>query len=104
MAAFRIGPEANRIAVETISPVMRSSPAPWIEAGVPALVLAPMDGVTDAAMRALLSEIGGFTFCVTEFLRVSHSVPGPRVFCNHIPEAANGCCTEAGLPVQVQLL
>jgi tRNA-dihydrouridine synthase C len=63
-----------------------------------------MDGVTDAAMRALLSEIGGFTFCVTEFLRVSHSVPGPRAFRNHIPEVANACRTRAGLPVQVQLL
>ena len=63
-----------------------------------------MDGVTDATMRALLSEIGGFSFCVTEFLRVSHSVPGPRAFRDHTPEVGNGCCTPAGLPVQVQLL
>ena len=39
-----------------------------IEAGVPALVLAPMEGVTDAPMRTLLTERGGFSLCVTEFL------------------------------------
>jgi tRNA-dihydrouridine synthase C len=83
---------------------MALDPNPWIKAGVPALVLAPMDGVTDAPMRALLSEIGGFRFCVTEFLRVSHSVPGPRAFRDHTPEVANGCRTPVGLPVQVQLL
>jgi tRNA-dihydrouridine synthase C len=63
-----------------------------------------MEGVTDAAMRALLSEVGGFSFCVTEFLRVSQTVPGPRVFRKHVPELAHGGRTPAGLPVQVQLL
>ena len=77
---------------------------PLIEAGVPALVLAPMEGVTDAPMRALMSELGGFSFCVTEFLRVSHSVPGARAFRAHVPEVADGCRTPSGLPVQVQLL
>jgi tRNA-dihydrouridine synthase C len=76
----------------------------WIKAGAPSLVLAPMEGVTDAAMRALLSEIGGFHFCVTEFLRVSHCVPGPRAFRTHTPEVVNGCRTPSGLPVQIQLL
>jgi tRNA-dihydrouridine synthase C len=78
--------------------------APRIEAGVPALVLAPMEGVTDAPMRALLSELGGFTFCVTEFIRITQSVPGARVFRAHVPEFATGCRTRAGLPVQIQLL
>jgi tRNA-dihydrouridine synthase C len=76
----------------------------WIEAGQPALVLAPMEGVTDSPMRALMSEIGGFTFCVTEFLRVSQSIPGPRAFRDHAPEITNGCRTHTGLPVQIQLL
>lgn len=83
---------------------MLQATLPTIEAGVPALVLAPMEGVTDAPMRALMTEIGGFTFCVTEFLRVSQSVPGPRVFRERVPEFANGCRTPAGVPVQVQLL
>lgn len=77
---------------------------PAIQSDVPAIILAPMEGVTDAPMRALMSEIGGFTFCVTEFLRVSQSVPGPRVFRAHIPEITHGCRTPVGLPVQVQLL
>jgi tRNA-dihydrouridine synthase C len=63
-----------------------------------------MDGVSDAAMRALVAEIGGFTFCVTEFLRVTQSVPGPRAFRAHAPELANASRTEAGMPVQVQFL
>lgn len=77
---------------------------PNIQLGVPALVLAPMEGVTDAAMRALLSELGGFTFCVAEFLRISKAVPGPKVFQRHVPELMQGGATAAGLPVQVQLL
>jgi tRNA-dihydrouridine synthase C len=63
-----------------------------------------MEGVTDAAMRALLSELGGFTFCVAEFLRISQAAPGTRVFQKHIPELMRGGRTSTGLPVQVQLL
>ncbi len=80
------------------------APIPWIQTGVPAVVLAPMEGVTDAPMRALLSELGGFTFCVAEFLRVSQAVPGRRAFQRHVPELLRGGRTPAGLPVQVQLL
>src|SRR5579871_944716 len=77
---------------------------PWIQAGVPAIVLAPMEGVADAPMRALLSELGGFTFCVAEYLRVSQAVPGKPVFQKHVPELLQGGRTATGLPVQVQLL
>jgi tRNA-dihydrouridine synthase C len=78
--------------------------APRIRAGVPALLLAPMEGVTDATMRALMSELSGFTFCVAEFLRISQAVPGPQVFRKHVPELTQGGRTASGLPVQVQLL
>jgi tRNA-dihydrouridine synthase C len=81
-----------------------SAQTPWIQTGVAAVVLAPMEGVTDAAMRALLSELGGFTFCVAEFLRVSQAVPGKGVFQKHVPELMQGGRTATGLPVQVQLL
>ena len=37
----------------------------------PALILAPMDGITDAPMRELMGELGAFTYAVTEFVRVS---------------------------------
>lgn len=83
---------------------LQMMPIPKIEPGRPAVVLAPMDGVTDPAMRALLSELGGLTFCVSEFVRVSQTVPGVKVFRQTVPELATGGCTQAGLPVQVQLL
>src|SRR3954470_23925874 len=81
------------------------SPFPAITRGRPALILAPMEGVTDAPMRALLSERGGFSFCVTEFLRVSQDVVPAKVFRASVPELLrNGCTTPSGLPVSVQLL
>src|SRR4051812_19939854 len=76
----------------------------WIEPGRPAVVLAPMEGVTDAPMRALLCERGGFSHCVSEFLRISQEVPPSRVYLDHVPELARGCATADGTPVQIQLL
>jgi len=73
-------------------------------ASTPALIFAPMQGVTDAPMRALQGATGAFTFAVSEFLRISHAVPPKRVFLRHVPELLNGGCTPNGLPVQVQLL
>lgn len=70
----------------------------------PSVVLAPMEGVTDAPMRAVLSARGGFTHCVSEFVRVSHSVLSPGVIRRRVPELSEGARTPAGLPVQVQLL
>ncbi|HEY2910509.1 MAG TPA: tRNA-dihydrouridine synthase family protein [Gemmataceae bacterium] len=70
----------------------------------PALILAPMEGVTDAPMRALQGEAGAFTHAVSEFLRVSHSVLPKGMFLRHVPELDAGCRTPTGLPVQVQLL
>ena len=71
---------------------------------MPALILAPMQGMTDAPMRAFLSEQGGWTFAVAEFLRVSSHAPAPEIFRRHVPELKAGGRTGAGLPVQVQLL
>ena len=72
--------------------------------GEPTLILAPMEGVTDAPMRALQTERGGFAFCVSEFLRVSQEIPPPKVFLRHVPELNHGGLTPSGTPVQVQLL
>lgn len=55
-------------------------------------------------MRALLSEVGGYSFCVSEFFRISQDVPHVRTFKLHIPELKNDARTQAGLSVQVQLL
>ncbi len=79
-------------------------PFPKPEPGLPRLVLAPMEGVTDAPMRALQSELGAFDYCVSEFLRVCELVPPAKVFYRHVPELRNGCATPHGTPVQVQLL
>ncbi|MFO0848544.1 MAG: tRNA-dihydrouridine synthase family protein [Gemmataceae bacterium] len=70
----------------------------------PALILAPMEGVTDAPMRAVQGAAGAFTFAVSEFLRISQAVPGEHVFYRHVPELRTGARTRTGLPVQVQLL
>ena len=70
----------------------------------PALILAPMEGVTDAPMRAVQGESGAFTFGVSEFLRVAQLVPPKHVFLKHVPELRSGGRTTSGMPVQVQLL
>ena len=75
-----------------------------IRADQPAVVLAPMEGVTDAPMRALQGELGGFQYAVAEYFRISQNVPASSVFLRHIPELATSGRTLSGLPVQVQLL
>lgn len=70
----------------------------------PALLLAPMEGLTDAPMRAVQGEIGAFTFAVAEFLRINAIVPPKSVFTRHVPELNRNAATASGLPVQVQLL
>ena len=71
---------------------------------VSALILAPMDGITDAPMRAVQGETGAFTFAVSEFLRVSIEAIPRKVFYRDVPELCTGGMTPTGLPVQVQLL
>lgn len=70
----------------------------------PRLILAPMEGVMDAIMRALLTDIGGYERCVTEFVRVSQTVLPKRVFYRYAPELLSGGLTPSGVPVYVQLL
>jgi tRNA-dihydrouridine synthase C len=76
----------------------------YLTCGKPALVLAPMDGVTDALMRRLLTRRMPFSYCVTEFIRVSGLVPPHRTFLGDVPELKDGSRTESGAAVQVQLL
>jgi tRNA-dihydrouridine synthase C len=75
-----------------------------LDPNTPAVILAPMEGLTDAPMRALQGEIGAFTFSVSEFMRISESVPSYRVFHRHVPELLTGGVTGSGLNVAVQLL
>lgn len=75
-----------------------------IHSDAPALVLAPMEGVTDAPMRAVQGAAGAFTYAVSEFLRVTQTALPRGVIFRHVPELRTGCRTRTGLPVQVQLL
>lgn len=77
---------------------------PGIKKGEPAVVLAPMEGVTDASMRAVLTKWHPFQYCVSEFIRVTDLVPPRRVFSRHVPEIETGGKTHFGTPVQIQLL
>ena len=66
--------------------------------------LAPMEGVSDAVARALLSNLGELDLCVTEFFRVTDRPISPRIFLHHCPELRAGSRTPSGTPVLVQLL
>jgi tRNA-dihydrouridine synthase C len=68
------------------------------------LFLAPMEGVTDWAMRDLLTDIGGIDKCVTEFLRVTDNLHGDEIFYKNCPELLTGSKTRSGTPVFIQLL
>ncbi len=70
----------------------------------PRLFLAPMEGVTDWAMRDLLTSLGGIDQCVTEFLRITDTLMPHSVFEKNCPELKTNSCTRAGTPVFVQLL
>jgi tRNA-dihydrouridine synthase C len=72
--------------------------------GPPQLALAPMEGISDAIVRDLLSALGGMDGCVTEFIRVAQAPVSVRVLEREVPELARGGRTPAGTPVMVQLL
>lgn len=68
------------------------------------LILAPMEGVVDHTMRALMTSLGGIDRCVTEFVRVSDRLLPPRVFRRLCPELDHSGKTPSGVPVYLQLL
>ena len=68
------------------------------------ILLAPMEGVIDHGMRTLLTQIGGYDRCVTEFVRVTDQLLPNRVFLRFNPELESGGMTPSGTPVYLQLL
>nr|MBP8207899.1 tRNA-dihydrouridine synthase [Acinetobacter sp.] len=50
------------------------------------LILAPMEGLTDPIMRDVLTSVGSFDWCVTEFIRVTDSVLPDHVYHSYCPE------------------
>ena len=69
-----------------------------------ALVLAPMEGVMDAPMRALIADLGGFDFGVSEFVRVGQGVVSAKSILRDIPDLTGPVFGSARLPLQLQLL
>jgi len=68
------------------------------------IILAPMEGVVDSEMRAILTGVGGYDRCVTEFVRVTEQLIPNHVFFRDCPELKHGGMTPSGVPVYLQLL
>ena len=58
----------------------------------------------DYTMRDLLTRLGGYDRCVTEFVRVTREILPERVFYRACPELYNASKTPAGVPIYLQLL
>lgn len=68
------------------------------------IYLAPMEGLLDCVLRDILTRVGGVDRCVTEFIRITHTLLTERSFLRTMPELLNGGRTPAGVPVRAQLL
>ena len=68
------------------------------------VILAPMEGVADASMRALLTGVGGYDLVISEFIRVVDQLLPEKVFYRLCAELANQSKTKSGTPVRLQLL
>ena len=68
------------------------------------IFLAPMEGVVDATMRKILTDIGGIDYCATEFIRVTNQMIPKRVIQRYCPELDAGGTTHSGVPVFCQFL
>jgi tRNA-dihydrouridine synthase C len=71
---------------------------------VTTVTLAPMEGVVDVYMRDLLTKVGGFDLCVSEFVRVNQNLFPASVYYRYCPELLTGGNTPAGVPVHVQIM
>ena len=63
-----------------------------------------MEGLLDFVLRDILTRVGGFDRCVSEFIRVTGTLLPDRVFLRIVPELDHGGRTQAGVPVRAQLL
>ncbi len=70
----------------------------------PRIYLAPMEGLLDCVLRDVLTRVGGVDRCVSEFIRVTHTLLTERTFLRIMPELTNGGRTPSGVPVRAQLL
>jgi tRNA-dihydrouridine synthase C len=63
-----------------------------------------MEGLLDFVLRDILTQVGGVDRCVSEFVRITHTLLPERAYLREVPELAHGGCTPSGVPVWVQLL
>ncbi|OYU46121.1 MAG: tRNA dihydrouridine(16) synthase DusC [Burkholderiales bacterium PBB4] len=63
-----------------------------------------MEGLLDFVLRDMLTRVGGIDRCVSEFIRITHTLLPDKTFLRVIPELAHGGLTPAGVPVRAQLL
>ena len=68
------------------------------------IILAPMEGLADDVLRAVLTAAGGYDWCVTEFVRVTTTVLPHSCYTRLSPELKQGSRTAGGTPVRIQLL
>ena len=68
------------------------------------LLLAPMEGLLDDVLRAVLTRPGGYDYAVSEFARVSGTLLPDRFFRRIASELDRDSFTPGGTPVRVQLL
>ena len=68
------------------------------------ILLAPMEGLADDVLRGVLTGMGNYDWCVSEFVRVTNNVLPARAFLRTCPELRHGSRTAAGTPVRVQLM
>jgi len=63
-----------------------------------------MEGLVDFYLRQILTSIGGYDWCVSEFIRVTDRLLPSRVFYRSVPELNSGGRTASGTPVYIQLM
>jgi len=63
-----------------------------------------MEGLLDCVLRDILTRVGGVDRCVSEFIRVTHTLLTERTFLRIMPELTNGGYTPSGVPVRAQML
>lgn len=68
------------------------------------IMLAPMEGLADDVLRAVLTSAGGYDWCVTEFVRVTTTRLPHSCYTRLSPELKHGSRTGSGTPVRIQLL
>ncbi|MCZ8342630.1 MAG: tRNA-dihydrouridine synthase [Leptospira sp.] len=68
------------------------------------IYLAPMEGLLDHFLRKILTEMGGYDLCVSEFIRINQHLLSDSSILQVVPELKNKSRTSSGIPVKVQIL